>query len=193
MSCDELVTQETRVQKAADDVSGNRPVSVYRLDEMPIQSCGHSVSAPCGKAGARLNAHTELRQSVSARRRKRYTEVLARQTCRVCGPGEPCAGREHIGVPTSRGVGHLVARAAAASATGCASRFRNASCSGKFWYSALRHAAIVAPACRAGHLIPFGLNCMHLRVCITSMPDDWPGQEGVYMYWCTMHDQRGTE
>ena len=40
---------------------GYWPVSVYRLGEMPIQSCGLSVSAPRGKAGARLNAHTELR------------------------------------------------------------------------------------------------------------------------------------
>jgi len=39
----------------------DRPISVYRLGEMPIQSCGQSVSAPRGKAGARLNAHTELR------------------------------------------------------------------------------------------------------------------------------------
>jgi len=30
------------------------------LGEMPIQSCGQSFSAPRGKAGARLNAHTEL-------------------------------------------------------------------------------------------------------------------------------------
>jgi hypothetical protein len=34
---------------------------VKRLGEMPIQSCGQSVNALCGKAGARLNAHTELR------------------------------------------------------------------------------------------------------------------------------------
>ena len=38
----------------------NRPILVYRLGEMPIQSCGQSVSAPRGKAGARSNAHTEL-------------------------------------------------------------------------------------------------------------------------------------
>jgi len=38
-----------------------RPISVYRLDQMPIQSCGQSVKAPRGKAGARLNALTELR------------------------------------------------------------------------------------------------------------------------------------
>jgi len=39
----------------------NTPIAVYRLGEMPIQSCGQSVSAARGKAGARLNAHTELR------------------------------------------------------------------------------------------------------------------------------------
>jgi hypothetical protein len=38
-----------------------RPISVYRLGEIPTQSCGQSLSAPRGKAGARLNAHTELR------------------------------------------------------------------------------------------------------------------------------------
>ena len=39
----------------------NRPISVYRLGEKPIQSCGQRVSAPRGKAGARLNAQRELR------------------------------------------------------------------------------------------------------------------------------------
>jgi hypothetical protein len=39
----------------------NWPVSVYHLGEMLIQSCGQSVSAPRGKSGAMLNAHTELR------------------------------------------------------------------------------------------------------------------------------------
>jgi hypothetical protein len=39
----------------------NRPISVYHLGEMPIQSCGQRVSAPRVKAGARLTAHTELR------------------------------------------------------------------------------------------------------------------------------------
>jgi len=39
----------------------NRPISVYRLGAMPIQSCGQNVIAPRGKAGARMNAHTELR------------------------------------------------------------------------------------------------------------------------------------
>ena len=39
----------------------NRPISVYRLGKMPIQSCGHNVSAPRGKAGASPNAHMELR------------------------------------------------------------------------------------------------------------------------------------
>ena len=38
-----------------------RPISVCRLGEMPTQSCEQSVSAPRGKAGARLNAHTDLR------------------------------------------------------------------------------------------------------------------------------------
>ena len=48
-----------------------RPISVYRLVEMPIQSCGQSVSAPRGKAGARLNAHTELRTKRQRRAGKR--------------------------------------------------------------------------------------------------------------------------
>jgi len=39
----------------------NRPMLVYLLGEMPIRSCRQSVSALRGKAGARLNAHTELR------------------------------------------------------------------------------------------------------------------------------------
>jgi len=46
---------------AAVGPAGNKPISVYRLGEMPIQSCGQSVSAPRGNAGARFNAHTELR------------------------------------------------------------------------------------------------------------------------------------
>jgi hypothetical protein len=52
----------------------NRPVSVYRLSEMPIQSCGQSVSAPRGKAAARLNAHTELR----AKRQRSAREAIYR-------------------------------------------------------------------------------------------------------------------
>jgi len=52
----------------------NRPISVYRLGEMPIQSCGQSVSAPRGKAGARLNAHTELR----AKRQRSAREAIYR-------------------------------------------------------------------------------------------------------------------
>jgi len=39
----------------------NRPISVYRLGETPIQICGQSVSAPRRKVGAWWNAHTELR------------------------------------------------------------------------------------------------------------------------------------
>jgi hypothetical protein len=53
---------------------GNRPISVYRLGEMPIQSCGQSVGAPRGKAGARLNAHTELR----AKRQRSAREAIYR-------------------------------------------------------------------------------------------------------------------
>jgi len=34
-------------------IEGNRPISVYRLGEMPIESCGQSVSAPRVKVGAR--------------------------------------------------------------------------------------------------------------------------------------------
>ena len=41
---------------------------------MPIQSCGQSVSSPRGKAGARLNAHTELR----AKRQRSAREVIYR-------------------------------------------------------------------------------------------------------------------
>ena len=52
----------------------NRPISVYRLGEMPIQSCGQSVSAPRGKASVRLNAHTELR----AKRQRSAREAIYR-------------------------------------------------------------------------------------------------------------------
>ena len=52
----------------------NRPISVYRPGEMPIQSCGQCVSAPRGKAGARLNAHTELR----AKRQRSAREAINR-------------------------------------------------------------------------------------------------------------------
>jgi hypothetical protein len=51
-----------------------KPISVYRLGEMPIQSCGQSVSAPRGKAGARLNAHTELQ----AKRQRFAREAMYR-------------------------------------------------------------------------------------------------------------------
>jgi len=52
----------------------NRPISVYRLGEMPIQSCGQSVSARRGKEGARLNAHTKLR----AKRQRSAREAIYR-------------------------------------------------------------------------------------------------------------------
>jgi hypothetical protein len=55
----------------------NRPISVFRLGAMPIQRCGQSVSAPRGKAGAWMNADTELgtTRRVSAQRGKGYTEI----------------------------------------------------------------------------------------------------------------------
>jgi len=52
----------------------NRPISVYRLGEIPIRGCGQSVSAPRGKAGARLNAHTEFR----AKRQRLAREAIYR-------------------------------------------------------------------------------------------------------------------
>jgi len=50
----------------------NMPISVYRLGEMPIQSCRQSVSAPRGEAGVRLNVHTELR----AKRQRSAREAM---------------------------------------------------------------------------------------------------------------------
>jgi len=52
----------------------NRPISVYRLDKTPIQSCGQSVSAPRGKAVVGLNAHTESR----AKRQRSVREAIYR-------------------------------------------------------------------------------------------------------------------
>jgi len=52
----------------------NRPISVYRQGEMPIQSCGQSVSAPRGKAGVMLNARTKLR----AKRQRSAREAIYR-------------------------------------------------------------------------------------------------------------------
>ena len=72
----QLLTQQPGFRRVLD-VEGNRPISVYRLGKMPIQSCRQSVSAPRGKAGARLNSHTQMRgQSVSAQRGKRGTEIV---------------------------------------------------------------------------------------------------------------------
>ena len=72
----------TRGQYASDDVERNRPVSVYRHDEMPIQTCGQSVSAPRGKAGARLNSHKELR----TKRQRSAREVTYRRPVLPCPP-----------------------------------------------------------------------------------------------------------
>ena len=53
---------------------GIRPISVYRLGQMPMRSCGQSVNPPRGKAGFRLNAHTVLR----AKRQRSAREVINR-------------------------------------------------------------------------------------------------------------------
>ena len=52
----------------------HRLISVYRLGGMPIQSCGQSVGAPRGKAGARGNARTGLR----AKRQRSAREAIYR-------------------------------------------------------------------------------------------------------------------
>ena len=70
----------------------HKPISVYRLGEMPIQSCGQSVSAPRGKAGVRLNAHTELR----AMRQRSAREAIYRSwPIGVCG--DPVRGARRPG------------------------------------------------------------------------------------------------
>jgi len=56
-------------------------MSVYLLSEMPIQSCGQSVSAPRGKAGASLNAHTELR---AKRQRSAWEAIYRNRPIGVC-------------------------------------------------------------------------------------------------------------
>jgi len=45
-----------------------------------MQSCGQSVSAPRGKAGVRLNAHTELR----AKRQRSAREAMYRNRSIEC-------------------------------------------------------------------------------------------------------------
>jgi hypothetical protein len=52
----------------------NRPISLYRLRETPVQNCEQSVSAPRGKARARFNAHTEMR----AKRQRSAREAIYR-------------------------------------------------------------------------------------------------------------------
>jgi hypothetical protein len=62
----------------------NRPISVYRLGDMPIQSCGQSVSAPRGEARARLSAHTELRAKSQRSAREaiyRYRPITMKTVC----------------------------------------------------------------------------------------------------------------
>ena len=55
------MTSAAPAKPRCSGASWNRPISVHRLGEMPLQSCGRGVSAARGKAGARLTAHTELR------------------------------------------------------------------------------------------------------------------------------------
>ena len=50
----------------------NQPSSVYRLGEIPIQSCGRSVHAPHVGAGARSDAYIELR----AKRQRSAREAI---------------------------------------------------------------------------------------------------------------------
>jgi hypothetical protein len=61
--------------RASTGPASNRPISVYLLGEMPIQSWGQSVSVPRWKVGASLNAQRIFGQSASAQREKRYTEI----------------------------------------------------------------------------------------------------------------------
>jgi hypothetical protein len=58
-------------------------MSVYRLSEMPIQSCGRSASAPRRKVGARLSAHTELR---SKRQRLAREAIYRNRPIDQCPP-----------------------------------------------------------------------------------------------------------
>jgi hypothetical protein len=66
----------------AQQLLASRHISVYHLGNLPIQSCGQSVSAPRGKARARLNAHTELR----TKRQRSAREVVYRNRPIVPGP-----------------------------------------------------------------------------------------------------------
>ena len=75
-SSNEVTTATGGRYYKSDDIQGkhNRLVSVCCLGEMPTQSGGQSVSAPRGKAGVRLNAHTELR----AKRQRSAREAMYR-------------------------------------------------------------------------------------------------------------------
>jgi len=58
------------IQRCGHSVSAPRGKAGAR----PIQSCGQSVSAQRGQAGARLNAHTELRAERQRSAREAITE-----------------------------------------------------------------------------------------------------------------------
>jgi len=66
-------TSSPRTQTPAPGLVPGRELAGF--GEMPIQSCGQGVSAPHGKAGASLNAHTELR----AKRQRSAREAIYRK------------------------------------------------------------------------------------------------------------------
>ena len=103
----------------------NRPISVYRLGEMPIQSCGQRVSAPRGKAGARLNAHTELR----AKRQRLARDYIYRNW--PIGQAQPPTPLAITLAVTWRDVQPW--RSAAATAATCSSRTPGEGCSFKLF------------------------------------------------------------
>ena len=88
----------------------DRLISVFSLGEMPIQSCGQSVSDPRGKVGVRLRAHTQLR----AKRQRSAREAMYRNRpiCQALrrgagrGPAVPPPGerRSRRGAPSGRGL-----------------------------------------------------------------------------------------
>jgi hypothetical protein len=82
-----------RVPCNSNDVNG--PISVYRLGEMPTQSCGQSVSAARVNAGARLNAHTELR----AKRQRSAREAIYYRNRPIRSAMDDVASNIRLAVP----------------------------------------------------------------------------------------------
>ena len=75
----------------SSQVEYNRPISVYRLGQMPTQSCGQSVSAPRKQAGPRSNAHTELRA-----KRQRSARVAIYRNRPICVLERECRVRPYF-------------------------------------------------------------------------------------------------